>query len=132
HALRYLQIAHEADPGDFHVMVKLGWAYNILHQDLLAFRWFDLARKSSDPQIASEAAKAWRNLLGASQRFRTTVWLFPIFFSRWHDLFTYAQAKTELNIGLPVRPYLSTRFTGDTRGTIGAVFPQYLSESSFI
>ena len=36
-ALKYLQIAHEGDPGDFEVMLKLGWTYNILHQDLLAF-----------------------------------------------------------------------------------------------
>ena len=131
-ALKYLQIAHEADPGDFSVMFKLGSTYNILHQDLLAFRWFDLARKSSDPQIASEAVRGWRNLRGIAQRWRSSVWLFPIFSTRWHDLFTYAQAKTEFNIGLPVRPYISTRFTGDTRGTIGAVSPQYLSESSFI
>ena len=64
-ALKYLQIAHEGDPGDFEVMLKLGWTYNILHQDLLAFRWFDLARKSPDPQVAAEAGHAWRNLRAA-------------------------------------------------------------------
>jgi len=42
-ALQYLQLAHEADPGDFDIMLKLGWTLNILHKDRDAFRWFDLA-----------------------------------------------------------------------------------------
>jgi tetratricopeptide (TPR) repeat protein len=131
-ALKYLQIAHEGDPGDFEVMLKLGWTYNILHQDLLAFRWFDLARKSPDPQVAAEAGHAWRNLRGATERFRTTAWLYPIFSTRWHDFFSYAQIKTEIRTSFPIRLYVSTRFVGDTRLTIGAASPQYLSESSFI
>ncbi|MDQ6663352.1 MAG: hypothetical protein M3Z23_03055, partial [Acidobacteriota bacterium] len=32
----------------------------------------------------------------------------------------------------PIRPYVSLRFIGDTRQTIGGALPQYLSESSFI
>src|SRR5258708_32048938 len=32
-ALKYLVIAHENDPIDFGVMLKLGWLYNIMHQD---------------------------------------------------------------------------------------------------
>ena len=131
-ALKYLQIAHEAEPGDFHVMLQLGWTYNVLHQDDQAILWFDLARRSADPQIASEAAKAWKNLHAASQRFHTTVWMFPLFSTRWNDLFSYGQIKTEWRTGLPIRPYLSTRFVGDTRVTIGVASPQYLSESSFI
>jgi Tfp pilus assembly protein PilF len=130
-ALKYLQVAHEADPGDFGVMLRLGWTYNILHQDISAYRWFDLARKSSDPRIASEAGRAWRSLHGAQERFRTTAWLFPVFSTRWHDLFSYGQVKTEIRTGLPIRPYLSVRFVGDTRQTIGAA-PQYLSESAII
>jgi hypothetical protein len=47
-------------------------------------------------------------------------------------LFAYGQIKTEINLGFPVRPYLSMRFVGDTRRTIGAASPLYLSESSFI
>ncbi|MGA2270839.1 MAG: tetratricopeptide repeat protein [Bryobacteraceae bacterium] len=131
-ALKYLQIAHEADPGDFEVMLKLAWAYNILHQDLLAYRWFDLARKSSDSRLASEAARAWRNLHGVVERFRITAWLFPIYSTRWHDLFSYGQIKTEIRTSFPIQPYVSMRFVGDTRLTIGAVSPQYLSESSLI
>jgi tetratricopeptide (TPR) repeat protein len=131
-ALKYLQVAHEADPGDFGVMLRLGWTYNILHQDISAYRWFDLARRSSDPQIASEAGRAFRSLRTAQERFRTSAWLFPVFSTRWHDLFSYGQVKTEVRTGLPIRPYLSVRFIGDTRQTIGAAAPQYLSESAFI
>src|SRR5579875_322925 len=54
-ALKYLQIAHEAEPGDFDVMLRMGWAYNILHQDGEAVRWFDLARHSTDEKIAAGA-----------------------------------------------------------------------------
>jgi len=131
-ALKYLQIAHEADPGDFHVMLKLGWTYNILHQDQMAARWFDLARKSPDTQTAAEAEQAWRNLRGQLQLFRTTVWFYPLFSSRWHDMFSYAQSKTEMRTDLPLVPYASVRFVGDSRVTMGAVNPLYLSESSVI
>src|SRR5271157_694232 len=131
-ALKYLQIAHEGDPGDFEVMLKLGWTYNILHQDLLAFRWFDLARKSPDPQVAAEAGRAWRNLRSVTERFRVTAWLYPIFSTRWHDFFSYAQIKTGARTSFLLQPYVSVRFVGDTRLTIGIASPQYLSESSFI
>jgi len=131
-ALKYLRMAHEAEPDDFNVMLKLGWTYNILHQDTDAARWFDLARRSPDPQLASEAARGWRNLHAATERFRTTAWFFPVFSTRWSDLFSYGQVKTEVRTGIPIRPYVSVRFIGDTRQTIGVTTPQYLSESSFI
>ena len=131
-ALKYLEAAHESDPGDFDIMRKLAWTNNILHRDAVAFRWFDLARRSPDPTIAKDAEQGFRNLHAAAQRFRTTAWLFPIFSTRWHDLFGYGQVKTEINLGFPVRPYISMRFVGDTRRTIGAASPLYLSESSFI
>src|ERR1017187_7495480 len=131
-ALKYLEAAHESDPGDFDIMRKLAWTHNMLHRDAVAFRWFDLARRSPDPTIAKDAEQGFRNLHAAAQRFRTTAWLFPIFSTRWHDLFGYSQVKTEINLGFPVRPYVSLRFVGDTRGNIGAVSPLYLSESAFI
>ena len=66
-------------------------------------------------------------------------WFYPVFSTRWHDQFGYAQVKTEFQTGLPVVPYLSIRFVGDTRQTTRADVsfvtpggPQYLSESSFI
>jgi tetratricopeptide (TPR) repeat protein len=131
-ALKYLEAAHESDPGDFEVMRKLGWANNILRRDAVAWRWFDLARRSPDPTIAADAERGFHNLRAATQRFRTTAWLFPLFSTRWHDLFAYGQVKTEINLAFPVHPYVSMRFVGDTRRTIGAASPQYLSESSFI
>jgi tetratricopeptide (TPR) repeat protein len=135
-ALRYLTIAHENDPVDFDVMLKLGWASNLLKDDRDAVKWFNLARKSPDVKTAAEAARAARNLEPSLARFRTTVWVFPTFSSRWHDLFAYAQAKTELNRpGWLVRPYFSLRFVGDTHGAVepGIGFaPQYLSENALI
>jgi tetratricopeptide (TPR) repeat protein len=131
-ALKYLQIAHEADPGDFGVMLKLAWTLNILHDDREAKRWFDLVRLSPDPQLSAEAAKASRTLQAANRLFRTTVWFYPIFSTRWHDFFAYGQVKTELRKNRWLQPYVSIRFIGDTRMTIGAVSPQALSESSFI
>jgi Tfp pilus assembly protein PilF len=135
-ALRYLQMAHQADPFDPGVMLKVGWTYNILGQDPDAVRWFDLARKGSDTQIAKEAGRAWRNLHAGSAPFRTTAWLYPIFSTRWRDLFSYGQVKTELRTRFPLQPYLSLRFIGDLRRTIpdvaGGIAPLHLSESSFI
>ncbi len=131
-AVRYLELAHEADSGDFPVMLKLGWAHNILHQDRLALPWFDLARKSPDSQIAAEAEQAWHNLHSELEPLHTTVWFYPLFSTRWHDVFSYAQAKTELRTGLLLVPYVSVRFVGDTRVTMGVADPQYLSESSVI
>ena len=135
-ALRYLTIAHENDPVDFEVMLKLGWANNMLKDDRDAIKWFNLARQSPDVKIAVEAARASRNLSGSLARFRTTVWIFPTFSTRWHDLFAYAQAKTELNLhGWFARPYVTLRFVGDTKGAVApsvGFAPQYLSEGAAI
>ena len=134
-ALRYLHAAHENDPMDFEVMLKLGWAYNILKDDREAVRWFSLARNSPDPKTAAEASKAYGNLNPALKLLRTTVWMFPTISTRWRDTFVYAQAKTELQTAFPVHPYVSLRFIGDARGAVrlGAdISPQNLSESSVI
>lgn len=135
-ALRFLELAHETDPGDYSVMLQLGWTNNMLHRDAQAFHWFELARRSPDPKVAAEAAHARNNLRSAVELFRTTAWFYPLFSSRWHDQFGYAQIKTELRSRLPVMPYLSVRFLGDTRETLAPVAwsaaPQYLSESAFI
>lgn len=59
-----------------------------------------------------------------------------MFSSRWHSGFSYSQLKTEFRLGrLPLRPYLSMRIVGDSRGAAnirGFASPQYLSESSII
>ncbi|MFB3778187.1 MAG: tetratricopeptide repeat protein [Bryobacteraceae bacterium] len=132
-ALKYYSAAHERDPLDFKVILGLGWTHNVMGQDGQALRWFGLARKSPDPQIAGEASKAYATLRPSLARFRTAVWLFPSYSSRWRDVFSYGQVKTEWKLGrLPVRAYLSTRFVGDTRTLTGDASPQYLSERSLI
>jgi tetratricopeptide (TPR) repeat protein len=138
-ARKYLQIAHENDPLDFDVMLKLGWTYNQLKDDREAIRWFELAQRSPDPKTAGEAATAYRNLHAGLERFRTTVWAFPAFSTRWHDLFAYAQVKTELRLQRwgahpVVHPYVSARFIGDSAGAVNVanLGAQYLSERSVI
>jgi Tfp pilus assembly protein PilF len=133
-ALKYLQLAHENDPEDYEVMLKLGWAYNIAKDDREALRWFELARQSPDENISSEASRAYQSLAPGLRLFRTTFWAFPIFSTRWHDLFTYGQVKTEAHLwAFPVRPYISLRLTGDVRGSVQTAFgPQYLSDRSAI
>jgi Tfp pilus assembly protein PilF len=136
-ALRYLSVAHENDPADAEVALKLGWTNNMLKRDKEASRWFDEARHSSDIEIATEATQAYRNLRPEVAPFRTTVWFSPMFSTRWHDLFAYSQVKTEVRLpGLAwLHFYTSARFVGDTHGSesfgLGWA-PQYLSENAVI
>lgn len=116
-AARYFEIAHEADPSDASITLKLGWIYNALHEDETAIGWFDLARSSADPAIASEAGRAYNNLRPLFAHWRFTVWALPFYSTRWNDMFSYGQAKAEYRLGdLPFRPYVSMRFIGDLRG----------------
>ena len=52
-ALRYYMLAHESDPIDAAVALKLGWTNNLLHDDQAALNWFAIAKRSS--------ARAMRN-----------------------------------------------------------------------
>ncbi len=132
-ARRYYLAAHEQNPVDSSVLLKLGWTNNMLHDDAAAMRWFGLARASSDAAIAAEAAKAYESLRPGVELFRTTVWLAPSFSTRWHDTFGYGQAKTEIRLKTAkVRPYVTVRFVGDARVETSGAMPQALSESSFI
>jgi tetratricopeptide (TPR) repeat protein len=134
-AIKYLRQAHEQNPDDAEVMLQLGWAYNQAKDDADALQWFDRARHSDDPQIASEAAKAYHTLNGDTLP-QTTVWMLPMFSSRWKDAFTYGQVKRTFPLPWKranklVSFYLSTRFEGDARGRIvGAIGPEYLSQDS--
>jgi thioredoxin-like negative regulator of GroEL len=132
-ALRYYTLAREANPFDSAIALKLGWTNNLLHDDLTALHWFDIARHSPDSLVADEAQHAWNNLHPTYARFRFTLWTYPLYSSRWSDLFGYAQFKAEMRIKrLPFRPYLSVRFVGDARRYTSGVYPQSLSESAFI
>jgi Flp pilus assembly protein TadD len=132
-AKRYFLIAREQNPIDASIALKLGWTTNLLHDDNSALHWFDIARQSSDPAVSTEANKAYNNLRPGLERFRTTLWVYPLFSSRWSDLFGYGQLKTEMKLKkLPFRPYATVRFVGDARRETGGVSPQSLSESAFI
>ncbi len=132
-AKRYFMLAHEQNPVDDSVALKLGWTNNMLHDDQSALHWFAIARQSSDPAIAAEALRAYNNLLPGVELFRTTLWVYPLYSSRWSDLFGYGQIKTEMKLKkLPFRPYVSLRFVGDERRTTGGISPQSLSESAVI
>ena len=136
-ALKYLTIAHESDPLDFDVMLRLGWANNILKNDNDAVRWFDLARRAPDNKIAAEAHNAYKNLASGHSLLKTTFWALPMFSSRWQDVFAYSQLKTEIKLAsLPIKPYFSARLLGDARGIersrTTTANPQYLSESAAI
>jgi Tfp pilus assembly protein PilF len=135
-ALKYLRIAHEHDPADFNVMLKLGWTHNMLKDDRSALEWFRLASKSPDPNTAVEAKKAYNNLRPAFTRWSTSGWMLPLYSSRWKDTFTYAQLKSEYKVpGTSLRAYASARFSGDIRGSItpaNSSLPMYLSESAVV
>jgi len=109
-------------------MLKLGWTLNVLHRDRQAFQWFDLARKSGDPQIAEEALRAWTSLRGDFARFRVSGWLYPMYSTRWSAAFSYGQIRGELRLKAPIRLYASARFVGDS----ALVAAQPLSEQSVI
>jgi hypothetical protein len=132
-AKRYFLIAREQNPIDASIALKLGWTNNMLHDDGSALHWFDIARQSSDTTVSTEANKAYTNLRPGLELFRTTLWVYPLFSSRWGDLFGYGQLKTEIKLkNLPLRPYGTLRFVGDARRDTGGVFPQSLSESAVI
>ena len=132
-ALRYYLIARELNPVDSSVALKLAWTNNLLHDDATALHWFNIARRSADPAVATEAEGAWKNLRPSLERARTTVWMYPLFSSRWNDVFGYGQVKTEFRVAkLPFRPYVSMRVIGDARRSTGGVAPQSLSESALI
>ena len=139
-AIKYLRQAHENDPDDAEVMMDLGYAYNLAKDDADAIPWFDRARHSEDSLIAAESNKAYHNLRGDIGA-QTTMWMLPMYSTRWHDAFSYGQIKR--TIPLPFAPfnhllsfYLSTRFMGDLKSSMPdshtITAPQYLSESSFI
>ena len=113
-ALRYYREVNESTPNDPQVKLRLGWVHNQLGNDREAYAWFGRAKRATDPAVAAEAGRAWRNLRPQQALFRPTFWALPMFSSRWHSGFVYGQSKIELNAGkLPIRPYLSMRFAGD-------------------
>jgi len=131
-AKRFYLAAYEQNP-DPSIALKLGFTDNMLHDDGGAVRWFRIARQSGDSSISGDARRAYDSLLPGVERFRTTLWIYPLFSSRWLDVFGYGQLKTELRLKkFPLHPYVSVRFVGDERRTTGGISQLTLSESSFI
>jgi Tfp pilus assembly protein PilF len=128
-AMRYLKQAHDASPADDEVVLKLGWACNVLHRDAEAFRWFGMARGSKDSKIATAADRAWQNLRPTQERVRVSGWIFPIVSTRWRDVFGYGQVKAEIHSGFGLQPYVSIRLDGDVRSNAA---PLLYSETSLI
>ncbi|WP_031495209.1 tetratricopeptide repeat protein [Bryobacter aggregatus] len=139
-ALRYLEQLYERDPADAATHLRLGWAYNMNKNDREALKWFDRARRSTDPKIAAEAERAYRNLRPSLAPLRSTTWMLPFYSSRWREVFAYGQAKLEFRLPFTsLRPYFSTRFIGDlglnrlhTAGPGGVVTAQGLSENAIV
>jgi tetratricopeptide (TPR) repeat protein len=132
-ALREYRAAHEIDPEDLDVAYQLGVVYNILKDDRMAIRYFAQAMRSGDPELAARARRAHNNIVPPLRRVETSVWTLPMFSSRYHDVFQYAQIKTEFRLGrFPIRPYVSLRLVGDWRTRTPGPLPQFLSESSLI
>ena len=96
-AIKYLTSAHQFDPDDMEVTLKLAWALNQANRNQEAITYFMLARKAKDPKIAAEATHAYHTLNGDVVP-QTTVWNMPMYSSRWNDLFSYGQLKRTLPI----------------------------------
>ena len=125
--------AYEADPEDYTTAFKLGVVHNLLRRDREAMRWFRRASESPDDELAAQARESYQNLAPQFRRVTTTLWTYPMFSTRYQDLFNYAQLKTEFRLGaVPIRPYLSLRFVGDLKQRTGGPRPEFLSESSLI
>jgi tetratricopeptide (TPR) repeat protein len=136
-AIKYLSEAHEQDPNDADTMLQLGWAYNAAKDDTEASYWFDQARHAADPVIAAQALRAYRNLNPESFP-QTTIWMLPMYSSRWNDAFVYGQLKRTIplpwtRVNRNFLFYVSDRFDGDFRGTIRTAYgPGSLSEGAHI
>lgn len=134
-ALKYYHLAQERNPGDEDLLLRIGWTLNVMKRDDEALEWFQRARTARDPRVVAEATRAFRNLRGDRAPVRTTVWMMPMFSSRWDAAFSYGQAKTEFRLpGGFVKPYVSLRFVGDTSRIRrpGTALPGTLSEEAAI
>ncbi len=115
-------------------MLRLGWTYNILHDDPEAERWFNLARQSPDPDQAKRgrpgfqqpgncAPSAFEPRSGCSRFSRRAGTTCSV----------TARRRPRCRLGnLPVSAYLSTRFDGDARVTTGPVAGGMTAAAVFI
>ncbi len=134
-AYRYFREAYDENPADAEVALKLGQTANLLRRDREALKWFAVARRSAEPSIARSADAAYESLAPSFETVSFNAWSIPFYSSRWGGAFLYGQAKAEWKPArMPLTPYLSLRFIGDTAGRqegrpMGVLF---LSENSII
>ncbi len=136
-ALKYFTQAEEANPLDLSIgaQVSLGGpTICCMTTGVQRFAGSAWRVRAATLGIAAEANRAWTSLHPDEKAcLRTTVWLYPLFSSRWDDLFGYGQVKTEFRMkGVPVQPNASVRLDVDVRRTTGGPLPQGLSESALI
>lgn len=135
-AYRYFRKAVEEEPDNAKAQYLLGVTANLLQRDEEALRWFAMARRSGDAAIAAKAQEGYLALKPKFSRTTADVWAIPFYSSRWQGAFAYGQAKIQRRVPwLPVTPYLSFRFVGDSAGgrqAAKALLPLYLSEKSLI
>ena len=135
-AYRYFRIAVAEEPDNPKAQYLLGVAANLLQRDREAFQWFARARRSGDPLIAARAQESYLALKPKFTRFTTDLWTIPFYSSRWQGGFAFGQLKGQWRLAwLPVNPYVSLRFVGDTAGgrqASKALLPLFLSEKSLI
>lgn len=135
-AYRYFRQAVDEEPDNARAQYLLGVAANLLQKDEEALHWFARARRGGDAEVAGMAERGYQALKPKFSRFTTDVWAIPSYSSRWQGAFAYGQVKGQWRTArLPVTPYLSLRFVGDTAGgrqAAKALLPLYLSEKSVI
>ena len=135
-AYRYFRMAVEEEPDNAKAQYLLGVTANLLQKDEEALRWFAMARRARDAAIAERARESYLALKPRYSRFRTEAWVIPFVSTRWRGTFAFGQVKAQWRRPwLPVEPYLSLRFVGDSAGArqaSKALLPLYLSEKSLI
>ena len=128
-ALRYYTLARQANPVDASIALKLGWTNNLLHDDrdgapLVRHRAPQRRSRRSPPKPPRLDQSSPRH----PNCFRTTVWLYPLYSSRWSDLFGYGQVKTEMRVeeSCPSVPTRRCGCTAMSGAYSGGVKPQSL------
>ena len=80
--------------------------------------------RAPTPRLPPKPAAPGRICTPVLNAFAPRSGLYPLFSSRWDDVFGYGQIKTESDQEAPVSSLRAVRFVGDARRTTGGVSPQ--------
>ena len=98
-ALKYLEMAHEADPADFNVMLKMGWTLQHPAAGRHGRAVVQSGAEESGPADRGRSGDGPTATCGpALARVRTSGWMFPMYSTRWRDFFSYGQVRTEVRV----------------------------------